>query len=468
MRLVPKLLVPGVVLALAGCVRFQPQPLAPEKTAAALEQRSLTNAELKSFLETNLHRELAPGPATAWDLETLTLVAFYYHPSLDVARAEWRVLQAGESTAAERPNPTVTPSAAYEPAEGAFSPWIPALIFDFPIETAGKRHRRVEQAEHLSESARLAIATTAWQVRGQLRASLVAFAAAQKRVVLLRGILQVRDNLVGRLEKQNQAGEISTLELNTARIALVRAQTDLADAERTLAQARPGLADALGLPETALEGATIQFDLTVPAAAEALTSKQAREMALLGRSDIRGALEDYAASQSALQLEIAKQYPDLHLSPGYQWNAGSTGEHDWQLGGTIELPVLNRHRGPIAEAAARREASSARFIALQAKVLGEINSAIAVFRASESNATVMDTLVNTQTRQHQLVQAQFEAGAVDQLEVLTSQVELKTSELSRFEAEVKLQEALGTLENAVQQPLDLPPAIFQPSKRHAP
>ena len=82
---------------------------------------------------------------------------------------------------------------------------------------------------------------------------------------------------------------------------------------------------------------------------------------------------------------MAKQYPDIHLAPGYFWNAGSAGENDWQLGATVELPLLNRHRGPIAEAAARREASAARFLALQAKVITEIDGAVASFRASQTN-----------------------------------------------------------------------------------
>jgi outer membrane protein TolC len=209
-----------------------------------------------------------------------------------------------------------------------------------------------------------------------------------------------------------------------------------------------------------------RFDPEIPAA-EALTSRQVREMALLGRSDIRSALADYAAAQAALGLEIAKQYPDIHLSPGYQWNAGSTGEHDWQLGGTIELPLLNRHRGAIAEAAAKREASAARFVAMQAKVLGEIDSAVAGFRASRPNITALDDLVAAQRRQEQMIEAQFRAGAVTQLDVLISQIELDTTELARFEAQVKAQQALGALEDAVQRPLDLPPSIFQSSQNHA-
>ena len=311
------------LVLLAGCTRFQPQPLSPAETAAGLDSRSLDNPGLKAFLEKNLKRESSAWPATKWDFEMLTLAAFYYHPSLDVARADWRVAAGGIDTAAERPNPTVTWSAAYEAVPNAFSPWIPGLAFDLPIETAGKRRFRTEQARHLSESARLNIVTAAWQVRSQLRAALLDFAAARQRVGLLQRQAASREDLLGRMQTQLEAGAISKVELNAARLSLIRARADLADAQRLMAEARSRLAGALGLSGVALDGLDFQFDLATPAAAEDLTAQQVRRLALLGRADILVALSDYAASQSALQSAVAKQYPDIHLAPGYSWNAGS-------------------------------------------------------------------------------------------------------------------------------------------------
>ncbi len=446
---------PAIVLLalLIGCARFQPLPLAPEKTAAALEGRSLHNPALKAFLETNLKRELKPWPPVKWDFEMLTLAAFYYHPSLDVARADWHVAAGGVKTAAERPNPTVTASGAYEPAPDAFSPWIPGLVFDLPLETAGKRRFRTEQARHLSESARLNIAVAAWQVRSQLRAALLDFVAARQRVALLQRQAASREALLKRMQEQLEAGAISALELNTARLALIRARADLADAERLLAEAQPRLAGALGLPVAALSGQEFEFDLAPPATAEGLTAKNVRKLALLGRADVLAALSDYAASQSALQLEVAKQYPDIRLLPGYSWNAGSAGEQDWQIGATVELPLLNRHQGPIAEATARREASAARFLALQAKVIAEIDGAVASFRAAQTNAATLETLTAAQTKQQQSVQAQYEAGALDRLDVLAAELELNAVSIARLDSQVKLQQAAGALEDAVQRPL---------------
>ena len=447
-----------VLLLLAGCVSYQPQPLSPGRSAEQLENRSLTNLALHTFLERNLHRELAPWPARTWDVDMLTLAAFYYHPSLEVARADWRITAAGMETAAERPNPTVTVSGIHEPVPDAPSPWIPAIIFDLPIETAGKRRVRTEQARHLSEAARLNVTTAAWQVRSNLRAALLDFVAAQQRLALLQQQLALRDDQASRLKSQFQAGAISAFDLNAARLALVRARADLTDAQRLLAEARPRLAGAMGVPEAALGDTTFEFDLQAVSVAEGLTTREARRLALLGRADILGALADYAASQSALQLEVAKQYPDVHLSPGYSWNGGSAGEHDWQLGLNVELPLLNRHKGPIAEATARREATAARFLALQARVMGDIDAAIASFRSSQTNIAALDALASAQADQVGSVVQQLQAGAVDRLELLAARLELNSAALARLDAQIKLNQALGALEDAVQRPVFGTPA----------
>ena len=75
-------------LLLAGCATYHPQPISPEKTAAAFDARSLADEHLRAFLETN--HVAVPGRGDGWDLKQLTLVAFYYQPALAEARAQWR------------------------------------------------------------------------------------------------------------------------------------------------------------------------------------------------------------------------------------------------------------------------------------------------------------------------------------------------------------------------------------------
>src|SRR6266496_3705838 len=171
---------------LAGCARFVPRPISPADNAARLEARRLDDLGLKQFLEHNLGRPLERWPLESWDARALTLAAFYFHPSLEVARAQSRVAEAGVRTAGGRLNPTlnITPGYDFSAANG-LSPWIPFFAVDVPIETAGKRGDRIGRARHLSDSARLNIATVAFQVRSNVRASLLDFAAHDQRAILL-------------------------------------------------------------------------------------------------------------------------------------------------------------------------------------------------------------------------------------------------------------------------------------------
>ena len=111
-------------LPLAGCATYHPQPISPEKTAAAFDARSLTNENLRAFLETN--QVAGEWPRRSWDLNALTLVAFYYQPALAEARAQWAAVEATKITAGERPNPTVAVTPTYDtksPATSARGFW---------------------------------------------------------------------------------------------------------------------------------------------------------------------------------------------------------------------------------------------------------------------------------------------------------------------------------------------------------
>ena len=175
----------------------------------------------------------------------------------------------------------------------------------------------------------------------------------------------------------------------------------------------------------------------------------------MNRADILGALAEYAATQSALQLEIAKQYPNLHLNPGYEYDQG---DNKWGLGVSLELPLLNHNQGPVAEAEARRAESAAKFIALQARVLSEIEQAVAVYRAAVKKASSADALSQELVTQGHAAQALLDAGEISRLELAQRQLELTTAALAQLAALVSAQAALGDLEDAMQSPGAAPAA----------
>ncbi len=446
---------------LVGCARFEHQPLSPTETAGKLESRSLDSPVLKSLLEQNLPHALTEWPALSWDSEMLTLAAFFYHPSLDVARAQWLVAQAGKITAGERPNPTLNVTPGYNTTTLTPSPWIPFGSIDVPIETAGKRGYRIDRAGRLSEAARLNIASVAWQVHSGVRKSLVELNAAREAEALLRDQQSLQAENLRLLEGQHEAGAVSAFEVAQAGIASDSTRLALRDAERQSAEARVQLARAIGVPASALEGTRFSVE-ALDRLPEEVAVADARRQALLNRSDILSALAEYAASQSALQLEIARQYPDLHLGPGYQYDQG---DNKWSLGITVTLPVLNQNKGPIAEAKAKRAESAARFDALQAGVLSEIDFAVAGYRVALKKRADADELLARLQKQEQRSRAMFEAGEISKGDLAALRLQLSASALARLDALVKSQQALVQLEDALQSPLGLPESIWQTSPR---
>ena len=444
-----------------GCAHYQSRPLRPEVTAAQLDARSLSDPALRGFVETNLHRSFSQWPPAQWDFETLTLAAFYYHPSLDVARAQWTLAKAGKVTAGERPNPTVSVAPGYNTTTRIPSPWIVTATLDIPIETAGKRGYRITQATQLSEAARLNIASVAWQVRSTVRRSMVELYAARETEALLKEQQTIQVENVRLLGLQHEAGAISAFELTQARLAADGTRLASRDAERQSAEAHVQLAEAIGIPAHALE--VVELSLAgLDQLPDDVPAVEARRQALLHRADILGALAEYAASQSALQLEIARQYPDIHFNPGYEFDQG---DNKWQLGLTVELPVLNQNQGAIAEAEAKRAAAAANFNALQSRVLAEIDGAVAGYRVALQKQADTDALLVNLQKQEKTSQAMFEAGEISKGDLAGLRLQLSASALARLDALVKAQQVLGQLEDALQSPLGLPDAVWQTSPR---
>src|ERR1017187_2594212 len=207
------------------------------------------------------------------------------------------------------------------------------------------------------------------------------------------------------------------------------AHLDMSAAQYKLDDAHSRLEKAIGVSLAALDGVNLEFDFSsvVP---DALTTAEARGVALRGRADILGALADYAAEEADLRLQVAKQYPDLHLGPAYAWNSGNAGDSQWSLGVTLELPILDQNQGPIAEAEARRKLSAAKFVALQAQVIGAIDRAVAGLESARKQLQTGASVLTAAERQQKSLAAQVQAGAAERLDLSSAEIELNSVRLA--------------------------------------
>jgi outer membrane protein TolC len=438
----------SVVLLSAGCTTTRPPAatLDPASAAADYAARSLRDEHLRQFLTENVD---AAAGTNGWDFETLSWVAFFYHPSLAVARAQWATARAAQATAALRPNPTLTLTPGYNTTrEPGLSPWFPGISADFLFPASGKRARQQDVARADAEAARLSVLSAAWQVRAELRRVLSDAAIASRRVDVLRAQAAAQRALVALIEQRFNAGGATATELATARVGMLRAEAAGTEATSQALTMRVRVATALGLPTSALDGVTLPVPPLAPSMSrDALLA--ARQESLRARADILAALAKYHGAQATLELEVAKQFPDFHLGPGYQWDQGA---NKWSLGLTFELPLYHRNEAPIAEAVAKRAEAAAHFTVVQAQALAAIEAATAAQTAAALQLDHARQLRDEIEKQTGRASQRVALGAADQLELQLARVEVASAETLILDAEAAASVAAGQLEDALQLP----------------
>ncbi|MFO1438877.1 MAG: TolC family protein [Verrucomicrobiaceae bacterium] len=426
-----------LLLALAACVPFQPKPISAEQSNADFNSRTLSDPGLRAFLAEN------KASSGSWNVNRLSLAAAYFHPDVALARAEAEEAAAGIKTAQMRPNPVFT----FAPQYASFraptpTPWFFGPSLMIPIETAGKRSKRTEQALAAAEAARWRVSARAWAARSRVRAAMLELHGARENIRLLETEQKLHDEAIKKLTAQMDAGDVSPFELTQARLMLNRTRLALQDAQRNAASGEARLAAAIGVPLHALKSIALDFStfhgLPEPG--------QSRRRALTQRADLMALLAEYAATEAALKLEITRQYPDVNVSPGYDYNSG---QNRWQLGLNLPIP-LNQNRGPIAQAEARRVTAEKRFLAQQATIQGELDIALAGYQASRAKVATAAQLAQEAIAAADTTKRMVDAGEVSALELTRRQIETSTANVALLAAQLEAQTAAGALEDAMQ------------------
>ncbi len=424
----PFILAASVVLAGVGCAHYTAHPLDPSQSAAVLGSRRLSSK--------------------TWTLRALADEAARNAPEVAVARAQYATAKAAIRTAGERPNPTVALSPQIVTPYKAFNAGTYGVDFDWTFETAGKRSRRLDVARAGVNAAAAHVIDATWKARVAVRKALLELYAGEQRARLLGDAIGQQGDLLRLLDERIKAGSEARTVIAQPRLLSAQLRILGADAAKNAALARAALAEAMGMGVSGLAGAKFSF-----APFEGVPGKRTahRRAALTHRADVLEALSNYAAAESTLRLEVAKQYPDIHLNPGYAFDQN---ENKWALGIGLTLPILNQNQGAIGEAEAKRREAAAKFNAVQAKVLADCDRAAAAVTAARAKIATTDEMIAEQEKVLASEQRMVAAGEGDKLALRSAQVERATTLTARLDALVELQAALGALEEATQSPLD--------------
>jgi cobalt-zinc-cadmium efflux system outer membrane protein len=440
---------------LGACTALPPRvPADPAQTAQAFAARRL-DGTLKDL----------PPAAAGWDRETWFRAALALNPELAETRAAAMAVAAGERTAAERPNPTLNLFGAYVSAAASSAAWLYGLSLEFLLPRAGERGRAMASAAVQTRAAEADVEEAIWQVRSQVRQALLDANYAQDEAAALTVLVSDREALLASNRALAAAGEIAASESLTQELELARARQRQVRAQALAADAAARLAAAVGVSAAALDGIPLHWDHWADVGALTTTpSAEWRGAALIGRPKLVHALREYDLTDIALQSEVAKRWPQFHVTPGYAWDKSGLQQntvddtlhdtlHDNEVGVSFEVPLFNRHEGPIGEALARRTLAGEHLQAVQAELFQEIDRAERAWPQAQEAWRAADGAGALARRQQAVEERAFAAGATDRATLVAARLEATEAELNTLEAAYNAQLAFAALENAYRRPL---------------
>jgi len=438
----------AIGMVLTACVKYRARLLSAPVVEHQYRARSLNNQRIQEFMHSSGWKQ---WPPVVLDLNALASIAAYYSPDLDVARSDIQIADAAVRNARARINPSLGADGGYNRQPGAHP--IYSATPSFTIETAGKRGYRILQAERDAEAVRMSFAQAQWLVWSGVRSAFVDSVFADRRVDLLTRENALRREIIEMLEKRLSVGEASQPEVDVYRVDLLRVEAALQTARGDAAQKRVALATAIGVPPETLANQRIGYPgLDTPPAEISLSLRSVQRDGLLHRIDIRRTLVEYAAADAALRLEIARQYPDIQFGPTFGFEEGFA---RYTFSAVSALPVFNRNQGPIYAAEAQRQQIEGRFRVLQSQAIGEMASALALYESALKELHQESERVTTlQREREQAARKALEVGRGDRLSLTLARLETNIASQAQLDALVRVQAALGALENSVQQPLE--------------
>lgn len=441
----PALVIP---LLLTGCVHYSVHPLAPIQSEAAFQRRGLDDPGLVQFVRSTIAAE-AMWPPKALDLQSAVLIAIYFSPAQQIARARVKTAEAGIVAAGGRVNPAISSAGGYE--NSPESPVVMRFELSLPVETARKRSYRILVAAKLADASRIELKEASWRIYTQVREAWNAHWLATEEAELLQSESRMRVEAASLFEKRLVVGEISQPEWNSVQVEVSKIAVAQRSAEGRVAETLAQLTSAMAVPLDALTRISLNLHDDPPQRLENLPIAGLQKKGLLNRLDIQRTLLEYAAAEANLQLEVAKQYPDIQLNPGYDFDEG---HHKFTFGPALPIPVWNRNRGGIAEAEAKRAEVEARFLALQSQAISEMEHALAQYRTALAEFQEADQKwsVIQAARERSTIRA-VSLGAEDRLALNAMQLEGLAVRSARLAALAKTRTASSALEEAVQAPL---------------
>ncbi len=378
---------------------------------------------------------------TPLSLDAAVERALSSNPSIAAARLRRAVASREVDVARERPNPEARVEFEREAPHRTYA-------LAIPIETGGKRARRIAVGEAaISVSEAEAVQVVA-EVRSSVRRAYFARLIAESRLTLLEELQALALRARDAAQQRFDAGSAPRLEVLQAELQRSDIELQVTASRGEIVAARAALNSLLALPLDAATPLATPLDAAAPVTAGAAVARARSASADLAWLDRR--LDEQRAR---IALAVAMRQPDLTSEAAVTRGQPEFGT-GWRAAVSVAVPIFTRHRaGVLLEEATLAQLTSERD-ALLARLAGEVTAAAVVADARHQQyLRYRDAVIPQASEVERVAEDSYKLGQTGITSYLQALQATRDVRLRSMQAAADFHSALADLERAIGAPL---------------
>jgi outer membrane protein, heavy metal efflux system len=380
----------------------------------------------------------------------------------DVAAVRERVAEAKGLTrqAGVRPAPTLGLNGATGKPLGTIGEEQYGAEYSQPIETFGKRGKRIRVAEYSIGIAEADLQQRSTQLAYEITAAYAEVSAERHKLKLLSDLIGLNQDTLRLTEARVKEGDVAPLEASLLKVEISRAEVSRRSAQGRLTSGELELRRLIGFDQSVRIP-----DSDIPAQAQ-MDADTLKRDALANRADLKTARLEEEQGAAGIDLAKAEAKPDVTLSAGYarqdnQFDGLSGFNHSGILsplrdrddiltfGVSIPLRTSRNGAGNVQAATARTDGARLRREYLERNISLEVEAAYQRWHtASESLQLLQSGVLDPSTSNLSIMREAYRLGQLRLLDVLNEQRRLVDTQLAYIDAQADVARTWAEVERA--------------------
>ena len=331
------------------------------------------------------------------------------------------------------------------------------LEFDLPIETGGKRRKRISSAQSQIDAAEAQVLDSIRQQLFLMKTAYFSAVLARENARVATEVLESVDATEKLIQRQVAAGNTAETQLITLQANRIQFEQALVSAQLSYEQSIRDLLNFMGatpadimaapaIPDAApraLSSISLADDLSVPPVLPAIEELRARTDQ---RPDVIAAQRNLEFAERSFDVARAGRSPDITVGTQF---ARVGNDNTGGMSFVVPLPLFNHKEGEIAQAEAQINTARTQLKQLKLQALTDVDKA---WRAYELNSQVTklydDSAVSKARQSLEIAEKAFGRGGASMLDVLDARRTYRQTLVARDQARFNLRQSVLQLEFA--------------------